>query len=215
MRATARTAARTAESAITGGGRPGGATVTRPAFLVGGSDRDFRTFVYGLLGVSIRMDRLREAVGALMGLSGLQYHIVMVIAEQGDGEPVRVRAVADALHVSGAYVTMETRKLARLGLIAKRPAPEDRRGVLLALTPAGREAVAAIAPSLREINDALFEGIGRADYAQFRTLVARMVPNADRALRRAERFVADRMDDRVKPETPRPRARAARHQGDE
>lgn len=188
------------------------ATVTRPALLVGGSDREFRAFIYSLLTVSIRMDRLREKVGALMGLSGLQYHILMVMAEFEGDRPASVGAVAEALHVTGAYVTMETRKLAKLGLIAKRPNPHDRRGVLLSLTPAGRDAVDAVAPHLREINDSLFQGFGAADFAQFRRIVERMLPNTDAALRRAERFVADRAS--VQPAPARRAKRETRHAED-
>jgi DNA-binding MarR family transcriptional regulator len=178
--------------------------VTRPALLLGGSDRAFRAFIYSLLTVSVRMDRLRARVGQLMGLTGLQYHILMVMAEFEDDRPASVGAVAEALHVTGAYVTMETRKLARLGLIEKRANPDDRRGVLLSLTPSGRAAVDAVAPYLREINDALFEGFGSAEFAQFRRIVERMLPTTDAALRKAERFVADRA----------PSRRAKREKGD-
>lgn len=169
-----------------------GRTVNRPALLVNGSDEAFRALVYGILTVSIRFDRLREKVGELIGLSGLQYHVLMVIAERGGTRPASVSDIAEALHVTGAYATMEIRKLAAKGLLAKRPNPMDRRGVHLALTNAGERAVASMIPHLREINDVLFDGLSAGAFAAFRGIIARMIGNTERSLAVADAILARR-----------------------
>jgi DNA-binding MarR family transcriptional regulator len=178
-------------------GSPGGAgdrrTTSRPELLDGGSDARLRALVYGILGMTVRFDRLRERVGELIGLSGLQFHILMVLAESGDGAAA-VGEVARTLHVSGAYVTMESGKLARAGLVAKRTNPADRRGVRLALTAKGREAIAALAPDLREINDVLFGFLTRAQFAAFGAIVGEMLDSTERAVRVAERRRDERRD---------------------
>ena len=48
---------------------------------------------------------------------------------------VTVNRLADHLHLSGAFVTIETGKLKKLGLIDKRADPDDKRKMRLTVTP--------------------------------------------------------------------------------
>ena len=162
-------------------------TTTLDALFVDGSDREFRRFIYSLLTMSVRMDRLRERIGRLIGLNGFRYHILMIVAELDDARPVSVNAVAEVLHTSGAYVTMETGNLQRAGLLEKLPNPDDRRGVLLSLTAEGQRTIEAMAGRLRDINDVLFEGFETEDFEAFRQLVTRMLGTTSAALAVAER----------------------------
>jgi DNA-binding MarR family transcriptional regulator len=166
-------------------------TASRPELLPGGSDARLRALVYGILGMTARFDRLRERIGELIGLSGLQYHILMALADIDPGRGATVGEVARALHVSGAYVTMETGKLARAGLVAKRPNPADRREVRLALTPKARRTIVALAPALREINDELFGFLTREEFAAFGDIIDGMLESTERAVRVAERLRDD------------------------
>jgi DNA-binding MarR family transcriptional regulator len=168
-----------------------GPTVTLPALIAGGSDRDFRQMIYALLTVAIRFDRLRERVGHMIGLSGLQYHILMVVDDQPSARPVGVGAVAEALHVSGAYITMETAKLVRMGLLAKRTNPRDRRGVVLSLTPKGRRTVRMAVPHLRRINDRMFARMTRADFESFRRIMRTMVAGTETGIAIAEQILGE------------------------
>ncbi len=94
-------------------------TVSRPELLTNGSDRQFRSFVHGMLAFAARLEGVRSRFAAQLGLTGIQYTILISIRHlQGDGE-VTVGAVADHLHLSGAFVTIETGKLLRMGLITK------------------------------------------------------------------------------------------------
>ncbi len=161
-------------------------TISRPEFLVGGSDSQFREFIYDLLIVSTRMEAIRDRIGALVPLSGFQYHVLSVVSELQKQGPISVGSVAQVLHAGTTYVTMETRKLERIGYLTKRSNPDDRRSVLLELTGAGEQALAAIIPQQCEINDVLFEGLDEKDFKAFRRLVGRMVGNTSRALERAD-----------------------------
>jgi DNA-binding MarR family transcriptional regulator len=163
-------------------------TASRPELLVGGSDTQLRGLVYGILGMTTRFDRLRERIGQLIGLSGLQYHIVMALADMEPGYEATVGEVARALHVTGAYITTETAKLVRAGLVAKRPNPDDRREVRLALTPKARRAIGDLTPALREINDELFGFLTRERFDAFAEIMAEMVDSTERAVRVAERL---------------------------
>ena len=69
--------------------------------------------------------------------------VLIAVANLQEANGVSVGAVADALHVSSAFVASETGKLAQRGLLDKRTNPRDRRGVLVSVSPAGRQAMAA------------------------------------------------------------------------
>jgi MarR family transcriptional regulator, organic hydroperoxide resistance regulator len=131
-------------------------TVSRAALLERGSDRPFRTLVNDLFTVASRMEIVRAHLGRRMGISGPQYSVLVAIAHLQGEAGVRVGTLARAMHVSSAFIASETGKLARLGLLLKRPNPQDRRGVLLTLTPAGRLEIDRLSAEIRAINDLFF-----------------------------------------------------------
>ena len=152
-------------------------TVNRAELLVAGADREFRRFIYNLHSLSVRMDRLRDRISALTGLTGSQYHILMAIAELSGTQVLNVNAVADALRTSGAFITREAGALVREGLVRKIVKRDDRRHVILALTPRGRRVLNDVAPSLRRINDTLFAGVSADDFAGMRRFIGMMLDN--------------------------------------
>ena len=162
-------------------------STSRSALLdAGGGDASFRRLIYDILTMSANFERIRERMAATLGLTGIQYHILMAVAEVGKGKPVTVSAIADHLHITGAYVTMETRKLARMGLVDKCRNPDDRRSVLLSLTDDGGNKLEGFAPQLREINDTLFCDIGPKTFRQFCSIVDHMRRTSDRTADLAE-----------------------------
>lgn len=171
-------------------------STSRAALLdAGGNDAVFRRLVYDILTMAGNFDRIRERMAATLGLTGIQYHILMAVAEAGEGKPVTVSAIADHLHITGSYVTMESRKLARMGLLDKLRNPEDRRSVLLSLTDESRKKLEDFAPQLREINDALFCDIGPKTFRQFCYIVDHM--------RRTSARTADLAEHLAQLETPK------------
>ena len=167
-------------------------TVNGEALLdADGGDRAFRELIYGIFTMTVNFDRIRERMAIALGLSGIQYHILMVVAELSVEAPATVTMVADRLHTSGPYVTMESKKLMRRGFLDKQRNPDDGRSVILALTPEGRDAVDAFAPHLREINDALFDGVGPETFARFREIVGHMTRTSTNAADLAERLARD------------------------
>jgi DNA-binding MarR family transcriptional regulator len=149
-------------------------TTARPEFLGDGTGERFRQMVNDLFTIAVRMDAVRERFSRLVGVSPPQYGIVVTVA-QLDGRGATVRAVAEHLHVSGAFVTAETGKLVRRGLLAKRPNPADGRSVLVSLTPRGRKALEAALPHIRAVNDAFFGKLDADDFARLCALAARLV----------------------------------------
>lgn len=159
-----------------------------------GSDADFRKMIYGIFTMTVNFDRIRESMAAALGLSGIQYHILMVVAELSADQPVTITAVAARLHTSGAYVTMETKKLMRRGFLDKQPNPDDGRSVIITLTDEGRAAIDAFAPYHQEINSELFGAIDAETFQQFRKIVDHMSTTSTRAAEKAAILAREHTD---------------------
>lgn len=167
-------------------------TVPRPDLMdADGGDDEFRKLIYGIFTMTVNFDRIRERMATALGLSGIQYHILMVVAELSATAPATVSVVADRLHTSGAYVTMESKKLMRRGFLDKRRNPDDGRSVILVVTKEGRDAIETFSPHLRDINDTLFDGIGPETFSQFQAIVDHMTRTSDRAIDTADRIARD------------------------
>ena len=147
-------------------------TVSATVLLDRGSDRQFRGLVQDLLTVARRLEMARDYFGRLINVTGPQYHLLMTVAQLQGALGVSVGTVAQTMHVSSAFVTSETGKLSVLGLLRKRPNPEDRRGALLSLTQAGRMKMDRLIPEIRAVNDLFF---GRLDGHSFPGLCANVV----------------------------------------
>ncbi|MDH3233316.1 MAG: MarR family transcriptional regulator [Alphaproteobacteria bacterium] len=142
-------------------------TVSEPALLSGDTDARFRQMVYDLFTVSVRMEAVRDALAKDLGVTGPQYSILMAIARLAGADGVPVGQVADQLHVTGAFVTVETGKLVRKQLVKKAPNPKDGRSVLLQLSRRGAARLERLAPKVCAVNDRFF---GVLDRGEFETL---------------------------------------------
>jgi MarR family transcriptional regulator, organic hydroperoxide resistance regulator len=154
-------------------------TVSRAALLASGSDAEFRSLIHDLIAYGHRLDACRDAFAAIIGVSGVQYEILMLVS-RADG--LSVGEVAARLHRSGAFITIEANKLAERGILAKSSDPSDGRRVLLMMAAKGFELVEKLAPHQRKINDVLFECLDAKRFAQLRTLAGELVACGDRAV---------------------------------
>ena len=157
-------------------------TVSRPALLQAGDDRHFRQLVYDLLTISVRMEIVRTELARRIGITGPQYSVLVAIAQFQGNEGVSVGKIAEALHVSAAFITGETRQLERLGLIIKKVNPRDRRGVLIRLTLAGERQMIAVGPAITAVNDRFFAPLSRASFRAFAHCAARLVESSRKVM---------------------------------
>jgi DNA-binding MarR family transcriptional regulator len=160
-------------------------TISRPQLMVDGSDRAFRQFVHDTLAFSARLQAVRGQLGAVIGLSGTQYTVLIAIAHlSGTDEKIGVNQVAEHLHFSGAFITIEINKLVSNGLVEKETDEEDRRRVILDHhARKARALLNELAPVQRPVNDMLFRSMSAADFERTRKLMSEMVEAADEAIR--------------------------------
>ncbi len=161
-------------------------SVSRTELLIDGSDAAFRRVIYGLFTCGARLHQCRDAFGAAIGLTGAQYTILIAGAHLQEERGIGIRALADYLQVATPHVTTEVGKLVKAGLLAKRPNPEDGRGVLVSVTAAGHAALEALSPFLREINDILFDGMTRDEFIALVRFIDKFANNTERAVARID-----------------------------
>ena len=157
-------------------------TVSKPQLLVDGTDTEFRSFIHDFLAFSALVNDIRAGFGAYLGMTGIGYTTLISIAHLQGRYGIGVNAIAEHLHLSGAFITTEVAKLVRAGLVHKGVNAKDKRRVLLTVTPAGRKMLNDLAALQAPVNDSLFDCLTAAEFAQLRNLLARLVPCGTRAI---------------------------------
>ena len=154
-------------------------TVSRAALLVDGSDDEFRILIHNLIAYAHRLDACRDAFASIVGVSGAQFEIMMLVTRT---EGLAVGEVAARLRRSGAFITIEANKLVARGILEKAADPADGRRVILRSNDKSRELMESLAPYQRRINDVLFERLDARRFQQFRSLARDLVASGDRAV---------------------------------
>lgn len=106
------------------------------------------------------------------GLTLPQFDVMVQLARRTDG--MTHGELTRALLVTGGNVTGLVDRLARAGLVERRPHPADRRAVRLALTARGRAVVQRALPRHTREIEALLRGLPPKDLAQLRDLLGRL-----------------------------------------
>ena len=155
---------------------------SRATVLDGDGDQTLRRTIHNLFSSGSILEELRVIMGESLGITGVQYQILMVIARLQHETGVAIKDVAIQMRVVPSHVTVEVGKLATRGFIEKLPNAADGRSVLLALTDKGIDAIELVTPFTCMVNDGLFDGFSRQDFLTLGTLLDQFVSNAERTL---------------------------------
>ena len=154
-------------------------TVSRAALLVAGSDAEFRGLIHDLIAYGHKLDACRDAFAAIAGISGVQYEILMLVSR---AEGLSIGEVAERLHRSGAFITIEANKLAAAGILEKGSDPADGRRVILHTNRKSDALLERLASYQRRVNDVLFESLDAKRFRALRALAGELVACGDRAV---------------------------------
>jgi DNA-binding MarR family transcriptional regulator len=162
-------------------------TVSHAELLNNGSDYAFRDNLYLMVLTLDRLLTCRDAFGRSVGLTGSQFAVLLGTAYRQGEAGVTIRELADHIHLASTHVTTEVGRLIRKGLLMKKPNLADKRSVLVTLSRKGEQAVEALAPFMREVNDLLFQDIERGEMDQLRNFLTRFLLNSEYALAELQR----------------------------
>ena len=93
----------------------------------------------------------------------------------------RMGAIGEVLALGAPAVTGLVSRMVSAGLVTRRRDPEDRRGAVVALTEAGRQAGEAADKVLREFNASLSERLGEEDAETVYDALTRLAQPQDEA----------------------------------
>lgn len=114
---------------------------------------------------------------------GLTLSTAMLLAYVNEFGPVNQTRAAEHLGQGRAATGAQVDRLESLGLVERRPAPDDRRVWLLAVTADGQAMSARIADCDAVLRDELRAGISRTERQQLAQLLVRLQHNITAAQR--------------------------------
>ena len=107
---------------------------------------------------------------------GHAHYAILVALSEADGGTVRMGDLAEFLQYSPSRLSHAVRRMEGNGWIVRRPCPTDGRGLLAAITPAGRSAIGAAAPGhVEEVRSLLFDALDEVQQAQLREICETIV----------------------------------------
>ena len=113
---------------------------------------------------------MENAIGAACKRHGLSHAALNALAViEGEGEPMLTGEVAVRMHVTSGTVTSLLDNLERKGYVVRSDDPDDRRRVLVDITPAAQAVLDEALPAVQQIARLVTE---RVSVEQQQTLLA-------------------------------------------
>jgi DNA-binding MarR family transcriptional regulator len=106
------------------------------------------------------------------GLTSPQFAVLALLA---DGEELDQRTIAEGAALDKSTCGDLVDRLARRGLVAAGPDPDNRRRKLVRITDEGVARLAAAAPQQREVHSAALARLSAADRAELNRLLLKML----------------------------------------
>ena len=110
----------------------------------------------GLLATHARVHGALERALRTHDLGVSEYEVLERLAAEEFAERRRMQDLGEALHLSQSALSRVVGRLEKDGLVERGMCPEDRRGIFVCITPAGRERYEEARPAHRAaLEDAL------------------------------------------------------------
>ena len=155
---------------------PRGESLSQPGDITGLLGYRLHAIVARIASVVIRLCEGRY------GISRREWHVLGLLDTRGPQTPSQL---ADQCHLDRPRISRAIAALDAKGLLARLPAARDRKRVLLALTPSGRELQRRVFADVSAINARLVEGFDGRQLEQLELLLARLGAKADAVARDA------------------------------
>ena len=147
------------------------------------SERVLRKLIYSFYSLSAVVLRNREHFGAYVGVTGPQFMLMTLVADNPDST---VKHLAEQLSVSTAFVAVEIAKLVKKNIVERRPNEADGRSMLLNLTSRGRNLLRESNILRRRTNDVMFQSLTLDRAKALQETINVIVSDARRALHELE-----------------------------
>jgi DNA-binding MarR family transcriptional regulator len=125
------------------------------------------------------LDRARRTAFARHGLETWEFDVLSALRRQGAPYQLSPGSLLRATLVTSGTMTNRIDRLAAAGLVRRQPDPQDKRGVLVTLTPEGRARVDAALADLLGREEALLTGLDRGEREELASLLRTLLAPFD------------------------------------
>lgn len=115
---------------------------------------------------------VRQGLREEFGITLPKFDLLSQLDRAGEG--LTMGELSRRLMVTNGNVTGLIDRLVAEGLVARQPAPHDRRAHLVRLTPAGKQAFDAMIPKHQDFIAERFDGLSRAELAELHRLLGKL-----------------------------------------
>jgi DNA-binding MarR family transcriptional regulator len=133
------------------------------------------------IGVVGRISRLARELEARLepvyrehGLEPGWHDVLATLRRTGPSHRLRPSDITGSLMLTSSGTTKRLDRLERAGLIARAPDPDDRRGVIITLTKAGRELIDRVTEAHMANEARLLEGLSAAERERLAGLLRKL-----------------------------------------
>lgn len=162
---------------------PAPEAVNPPTFYVPGTFRSDQSVGYLMRNV---LRSIRDHANQRLAAHDLTYVQWLPLYKLAKNEGNTVAGLARELEIDAGAMTRAMDRLEAKGLVRRERSVEDRRVVLLALTPEGRKVARRVPAVLSDVLNGHLDGFSVAEWEQLQALLRRMVVNGQ-ALRETDR----------------------------
>ncbi|MGA7689989.1 MAG: MarR family transcriptional regulator [Jiangellales bacterium] len=125
------------------------------------------------------LDRARRAAFSAHGLEAGEFDVLAALRRSGPPYEQSPGRLGTRTMVTSGTMTARLDKLESRGLVGRRTDPDDRRAVIVALTPAGSDVVGAALASLLEQEHALLAAVSGDDQRRLADLLRKILVPLD------------------------------------
>ena len=130
--------------------------------------------------ISNHVLELGQKQAADFGLTLLSHGILLNLKLQGEPFQLSPKALAEALFVTSGGMSNALERLEKDELVERRPDPDDRRGVLVTLTPKGAELVARVQPSIGAFQNELIHELDTEEVQFLNDILRKLLVSLER-----------------------------------
>ena len=149
----------------------------------------FRDVVMLLYATTGRLQRLKRLIASRVDLNSAEYSIVAALYRLGPKSGIRVRDIAQYLHMAPENVTTAVGQLVKTKWVVKTIDQSDARAVTLTLHRSARQRIDRLTEDLVEVNNAWFRDMTPQEVQRLSGYLERLLDGFDSAYQRAcEKF---------------------------
>ena len=156
-------------------------TTSIDTLLDNGSDARLRELVSLMYAAAGRLQSMRRELARSLNVGAAELSVLLTLYGTPRDGGMRIKEIADNLHIAAANVTASVNTLEGENWIEKANDSRDSRAVLVSLTDDGKRRLDQFTDKLRTVNDIWFREISAREYTYVTQFLRRIISQFDSA----------------------------------